>query len=486
MLSRMTPFLRALPALLVALFLAGCGSMSDFDQPEVPPPPPPPPASLAVSADATAEASAEGSAADADEFEDTDASALTDFHATLSPYGSWADDATYGTVWVPSTDVVGADFSPYATAGHWELNASNDWLWVSDYDPTFGWVVFHYGRWVWTGGRGWVWIPGRRYAPAWVVWRTGDPGYDYIGWAPAPPLFYWRGGSVFYFSTYPRTSYFFCPSAYVFHHNVYHHVITGPRADDIGRQTHVYSRPRPNGPNHAYTQPSRGPAVGEYVPAHVRPSVRPAHAAPEHHAFSTPSGMGRRPPPSVTPGDGGGRPRVASPSDGSGRPRVTSPGSRPPAPAFAGRDPGDSRPAPRVTTPASVERPSALPSAGFRDPPRPGRPLPSGFDSPRSAGPRVETPSSRPGPIFQPSRPSASPVTIPSRPSYSPSPSRPSYSPSPRPSYSPSPSRPSFSSPSRPSFSSPSRPSFSSPSRPSVSSPSRSFSRPSVSPSRRR
>ena len=41
------------------------------------------------------------------------------FHETLDPYGSWVDDQTYGTVWVPSETVVGTGFIPYVSAGHW-------------------------------------------------------------------------------------------------------------------------------------------------------------------------------------------------------------------------------------------------------------------------------------------------------------------------------------------------------------------------------
>src|SRR5882724_6357902 len=53
---------------------------------------------------------------------DTDPSALGDFHDSLAPYGTWEEDATYGTVWVPASTVVGADFTPYVSAGHWGLD----------------------------------------------------------------------------------------------------------------------------------------------------------------------------------------------------------------------------------------------------------------------------------------------------------------------------------------------------------------------------
>jgi hypothetical protein len=48
-----------------------------------------------------------------DTYADTDPSALTDVRGVLDPYGSWYDDPTCGTVWLPSADVVGADFLNY-------------------------------------------------------------------------------------------------------------------------------------------------------------------------------------------------------------------------------------------------------------------------------------------------------------------------------------------------------------------------------------
>ena len=107
-----------------------------------------------------------------DEWADTDPSALTDFREPLQGYGTWVADDTYGTVWVPDTGVVGADFAPYQSGGYWTLTDDGDWLWVSTYD--WGYVPFHYGRWIWISARGWAWIPGRVYAPAWVAWRVSD------------------------------------------------------------------------------------------------------------------------------------------------------------------------------------------------------------------------------------------------------------------------------------------------------------------------
>ncbi|MBK8254018.1 MAG: hypothetical protein IPK82_15310 [Polyangiaceae bacterium] len=156
-----------------------------------------------------------------DDYADTDPSALTDFQEPLQSYGTWVVDPTYGTVWVPDSNIVGADFAPYQTGGYWSLTDDGEWLWVSTYD--WGYIPFHYGRWIWISGRGWSWIPGRVYAPAWVTWRVSD--YGYIGWAPLPPSWYWAGTSAVYFSTYPSAAYVFCPTSYVFHTHVHKYVV---------------------------------------------------------------------------------------------------------------------------------------------------------------------------------------------------------------------------------------------------------------------
>src|SRR5580658_4597889 len=85
--------LRTLAVLALPLgALAGCD-----DYYEGPPP--------ATAAQAQAEPAA--GEAQGDSYADTDPTALTDFHATLDPHGTWMDDPTYGTVWVPNTAEVG-------------------------------------------------------------------------------------------------------------------------------------------------------------------------------------------------------------------------------------------------------------------------------------------------------------------------------------------------------------------------------------------
>jgi hypothetical protein len=108
------------------------------------------------------------------------------FYDALSPFGMWVQSADYGPVWVPSRAIVGADFVPYATGGHWAYSTAG-WMFVSDWD--WGWAPFHYGRWYVDSLYGWVWVPDTLWAPAWVDWRFGG---GLIGWAPLPPRVYRR------------------------------------------------------------------------------------------------------------------------------------------------------------------------------------------------------------------------------------------------------------------------------------------------------
>jgi hypothetical protein len=202
--------------------------------------------------------------APASDVQDTDPSALTTFRPALDPYGAWVSDSSYGTVWVPNREVVGADFAPYVSRGHWALTADDDWMWASDYP--FGWAVFHYGRWVWISGSGWAWVPGRTYANAWVVWRVPSAGYAYVGWAPMPPTWGWRNGYAFGLWYSPPLPYVFCPSAYAFDYRVHSHIVRDRYlVNDIASHSRVYPTPY-----HVPAQPSQHVASA--------PGVRPASA----------------------------------------------------------------------------------------------------------------------------------------------------------------------------------------------------------------
>lgn len=100
------------------------------------------------------------------------------FYDDLSPHGTWMQDPAYGYVWSPR---VGRDFRPYYSNGHWAMTDLGN-MWVSSY--SWGWIPFHYGRWVFNDYYGWLWVPGRTWAPAWVVWRQSNA---YYGWAPMGP-----------------------------------------------------------------------------------------------------------------------------------------------------------------------------------------------------------------------------------------------------------------------------------------------------------
>jgi hypothetical protein len=200
---------------------------------------------------------------DGTQYSDSDPSALTDFRTTLDPYGTWVEDPQYGTIWVPSTSVVGSDFTPYVSAGHWVYD--NDYVWVSDYD--WGWAPFHYGRWIQTGNA-WGWIPGRAYSGAWVTWRTGYDGYGYVGWAPLSPSWYWRGGYAYGLYSVPPSYYTYCPNNRIFTPGFGGSAVGGAAAASMAARTRPYvaAAPSANGgriganPTVNGAVASRGPA----------------------------------------------------------------------------------------------------------------------------------------------------------------------------------------------------------------------------------
>src|SRR6184192_2130991 len=51
-----------------------------------------------------------------------DPNAYQQFESQLSPYGAWQDVPSYGRVWMPSASVVGYDFTPYSSGGHWVMS----------------------------------------------------------------------------------------------------------------------------------------------------------------------------------------------------------------------------------------------------------------------------------------------------------------------------------------------------------------------------
>ena len=104
--------------------------------------------------------------------------ATVDFHAPLTPYGTWIEVGSYGRCWHPAR--VAVDWQPYG-CGRW-IWTDCGWYWVSD-EP-WAWACYHYGSWVYESDYGWLWVPGLEWAPAWVSWRFGG---GYCGWAPLAP-----------------------------------------------------------------------------------------------------------------------------------------------------------------------------------------------------------------------------------------------------------------------------------------------------------
>lgn len=209
----------------------------------------------------------EVAAVDDEELADTDPSAVVVYRSALAPYGSWVETPGYGLVWVPNAKLVGSDFAPYVSSGHWELTEDGDWLWVSEYD--WGYVPFHYGRWVWVSDVGWAWIPGRVYAPAWVMWRVGEGGY--IGWAPYPATYYWVDGvAVHYHHHHHHAAYVFVHTDHCFDRHVHTHVIHDKaEVHKAAQATHQHAQP-----SHA-KKGTHTPASPSLDDAHIKKDAAP-------------------------------------------------------------------------------------------------------------------------------------------------------------------------------------------------------------------
>jgi hypothetical protein len=400
--------LRAGALALCAASAAGCAEGGEHDRPAAYPSAPPPafqqapaqeqPAPDAENAPEIGESTAPGEEPPPgyDPAADADPAALTDFHETLDPYGTWEDDPTYGTVWVPASTTVGPDFAPYVSDGHWAMSDGNEWMWVSDY--SWGSVPFHYGRWTWIAGRGWGWIPGRVYAPAWVVWRTGYYDDYYVGWAPMPPSWYWRGGVAISLGYYPPAPYVFCSSAYVFRPGLHAYVVPAARVGVIASSTRPYVAASAGiGGHYAYTH---GPSTADaHIPAHAMPAGRVA-ADPRALSFARPGPAGR-----LGPSAGVGTAPGYHPGT-----RVVGPGGGPvysrPSPGYAGTPHYAPSPASRSYAPSPGARtaPSYGPSHGYSPAPH-YAPAPSQHYSP-PAQHYAPAPHYSPAPAYRPSAPS--------------------------------------------------------------------------------
>lgn len=367
---------------------------------------------------------------------DTDPSAVVIFRDRLSPYGSWVDHPTYGTVWVPSSALVGSDFAPYVSAGRWELTEDGDWLWVSDYE--WGYIPFHYGRWVWVSDVGWAWIPGRVYAPAWVVWRTG--AYGYVGWAPMPPAYYWVDGVALTFWAVPPAAYVFCHGHHVFHHHVHRHVIHD--RDEVhravkGTTPYRAAKPRVKGTAHTPAQPtlkdagiprkSAPKSFGKHDPK-ATAFMRPDPKSPKSSGMSRTSGrgsFGSAPSRSSAMEKGGKQPRGGVRASGSrslgdsDEPVFRKPSKRG---SFSSGVPASRSDGPKPKRgKASSTPPSSAPSEGDAPRSKPSKSSSSrsrsSDDAPSRSAPSRDSdaPVSRPSSAPRPSSPSPSTIKKPSR-----------------------------------------------------------------------
>jgi hypothetical protein len=312
---------------LVLPLVAACDPVDSGPPPMQPanqyvPPPPPPGDGAGAGTDPNAAGNPNGMYAsgeytlgeDADAYDDGDPSALSDFRQTLDSHGTWSDDPTYGTVWLPAASDVGPDFTPYATGGHWVYDT--DYTWVSDYD--WGWAPFHYGRWVMIDGRGWGWIPGREYRGAWVSWGVDD-GYGYVGWYPMAPAFLWFGGVgvPYTFAIGPRWNY--CGRGDVFSPGLGTHLVRGAAATGIAGRVHAL--PSVNGMASHGPEPSKLGFAAAQVPHATGASALGLAKAQSFSRASTATALGAHPPShttatSMTPG--GSRPSLTGGSAPSG------------------------------------------------------------------------------------------------------------------------------------------------------------------------
>ncbi len=136
------------------------------------------------------------------------------FVQPLAPYGSWVSDEGV-TAFQPSPQVVGSDFTPYASQGQWAATTAG---WEFQSSLPFSWATYHYGRWYFSPRYGWVWVPDTQWAPSWVEWRSGG---GYAGWSPLAPQ---------YVSSSYQPRWFFVESCNLRNANVYRYGIDRSRA----------------------------------------------------------------------------------------------------------------------------------------------------------------------------------------------------------------------------------------------------------------
>lgn len=261
------------------------------------------------------------------------------FYDALSPYGEWVVVPRFGRVWRPAVAVVGPDFVPYQSGGHW-VYTDVGWSWVSDWD--WGWAPFHYGRWMADPAMGWLWVPDTVWAPAWVDWRYGG---GYVGWTPmAPP------GITVVYGGY-RPAWCFVETRYLVYGDVWRYRLPPTRYHEAYSLTQVQRDPYVHGSARWYA----GPPVGHVSSAVGRPIEPVRISAPPpgrvQQVALPRSNFGGAPPGGISRGAEAGMARSPAGGVQVGRPppgRVESMDGRPPsaAPEYRGV-PGSNSPAPQ-------------------------------------------------------------------------------------------------------------------------------------------
>lgn len=289
-------------------------------------------------------------------------SSVDDFVEPLSASGRWVEVDGY-RAWQPSTVVVGADFVPYQTHGHWEWTTAG-WVFVSDFD--WGWAAFHYGRWWQSPVYGWLWYPSVTWGPAWVTWRFGG---GYAGWAPLWPR---------HVHAHAKPRWCFVRAQHLGDRHFWRHAVAGATFARAVQVTAPLPH-RAHGPSIAGVQRWGGsvPIGGlDGRPGHGRGrrgepgadrAPTPSSSAGGHQAplpSQGPWGHGA-PPPSQRPGGGFAPLPMSSPQGGGGR-GPSSDGFRAPPPSVGRFDSNSS--APRVPPPSSSPAPGPG-AGGFRAPP---------------------------------------------------------------------------------------------------------------------
>jgi hypothetical protein len=125
----------------------------------------------------------------------------------LDDYGSWVYMSSISMyAWRP---VVAVGWQPFYHGG-WSWTR-HGWFWVGG-EP-WGYMTYHYGRWVWDPAFGWVWVPGSYWSPAWVNWYWDAA---YIGWSPMGYFDYW------WFLGWPGSGFWGGHDPHCWHHHCYH------------------------------------------------------------------------------------------------------------------------------------------------------------------------------------------------------------------------------------------------------------------------